>query len=88
MAKNPLRGQDRRVVSTKLYRVEYAPFMKICENEKKRVNGKLREMILREIENSNISNKDIFTKKKEDIERGYDKIKRAFDIEVQSKKKK
>ena len=46
---NPLRGQERRVVSTKLYRIEFVNFMKICEAENKKVNAKLREMIREEI---------------------------------------
>lgn len=46
---NSLRGEERRVVSTKLYRIEFVNFMKICEAEGKKVNGKLREMIRREI---------------------------------------
>ena len=75
--KNPLRGQERRVVSTKLYRIEFVNFMKICEAEGKKVNGKLREMIRREIEN--YPDKKIFIKIKEDQERRY----KAF----QSKKK-
>jgi len=47
--KNPLRGEERRVVSTKLYRIEFVNFMKICEAENKKVNAKLREMIRKEI---------------------------------------
>lgn len=47
--KNPLRGEERRVVSTKLYRVEFVNFSKICEDEGKKVNAKLREMIRKEI---------------------------------------
>lgn len=46
---NPLRGEERRVVSTKLYRIEFVNFMKICEIEGKKVNAKLREMIRKEI---------------------------------------
>jgi hypothetical protein len=44
-----LRGEERKIVSTRLYRVEFVNFMKICEAEGKRVNAKLREMILEEI---------------------------------------
>jgi len=76
--KNPLRGQERRVVSTKLYRIEFVNFMKICEAEGKKVNAKLREMIKKEIEN--YPNKDIFVKMKEDQEKSYEIF--------QSKKKK
>jgi len=47
--KNPLRGEERRVISTKLYRVEFVNFAKLCEEEGKNVNAKLREMIREEI---------------------------------------
>jgi len=77
---NPLRGQERRVVSTKLYRIEFVNFMKICEAENKKVNAKLREMIGKEIEN--YPNKDIFTKKKYDLEKGEEKIKQKFNLEI------
>lgn len=46
---NELRGEERRVVSTKLYRSEFANFLKICEAEEKTINAKLREMIRKEI---------------------------------------
>jgi len=46
---NSLRGEERRVVSTKLYRHEFVNFMKICEGESKKINAKLREMIRQEI---------------------------------------
>ena len=44
-----LRGEERRVVSTKLYRHEFVNFIKICESEGKKVNAKLRIMIREEI---------------------------------------
>ncbi|MEK6823981.1 MAG: hypothetical protein AABY06_03000 [Nanoarchaeota archaeon] len=47
--KNPLRGQERRVISTKLYRLEFVNFVKLCQTEKKSVHAKLREMIREEI---------------------------------------
>ena len=46
---NSLRGEERRVVSTKLYRHEFVNLMKVCEAEGKKVNAKLREMIRKEI---------------------------------------
>jgi len=46
---NPLRGEERKIVSTRLYRSEFANFMRICDKEEKSVNQKLREMIRREI---------------------------------------
>jgi hypothetical protein len=59
---NSLRGEERRVISTKLYRPEFVSFAKICETESKKVNAKLREMIKEEIDN--YPNKKIFTKEK------------------------
>ena len=46
---NSLRGEERRVISTKLYRSEFANFMKICEAENKSVHQKLRELVQKEI---------------------------------------
>jgi hypothetical protein len=46
---NNLRGEERKIVSTRLYRPEFASFIKICETEGKKVNAKLREMIRKEI---------------------------------------
>lgn len=47
--KNSLRGEERRVISTKLYRSEFANFVKICEEEGKSIHAKLREMVRSEI---------------------------------------
>ena len=50
MAKNDdLRGEERKIVSTRLYRSEFANFMKICNKESKSVNQKLREMVKDEV---------------------------------------
>ncbi len=46
---NSLRGEERKIVSTRLYRSEFANFMKICQTESKSVNQKLRELIRNEI---------------------------------------
>ena len=46
---NNLRGEERKIVSTRLYRPEFVNFIKICEGEGKKVNAKLREMIREEI---------------------------------------
>jgi len=46
---NNLRGEERKIVSTRLYRPEFVNFMKICESENKSVNTKLREIIQEEI---------------------------------------
>lgn len=48
--KNLLRGEERKIVSTRLYRPEFANFVKICKAENnKSVNQKLREMVRGEI---------------------------------------
>ena len=47
--KNDLWGEERKVVSARLYRSEFANFMKICESEGKSVNEKLREMVREEV---------------------------------------
>ena len=41
--------EERKIVSSRLYRSEFANFMKICLTENKTVNAKLREMIREEI---------------------------------------
>lgn len=45
---NPLSGEERKIVSTRLYKSEFLYFKKICELEGKSVNTKLREMIRKE----------------------------------------
>ena len=47
--KNQLKGEERKILSTRVYRTEFAHFMKICQIENKTVNTKLREMIREEI---------------------------------------
>lgn len=46
---HPLSGEDRKIVSTRLYQSEFLYFKKICEKEGKTVNKKLKEIILKEI---------------------------------------
>ena len=46
---NPLSGEERKIVSSRLYRSEFLYLKKICEQEGKSVNTKLREMIRKEI---------------------------------------
>jgi hypothetical protein len=46
---NPLSGEERKIVSTRLYKTEFLYFKKLCELEKKSVNGKLRDMIRKEL---------------------------------------
>ena len=44
-----LKGEERKVVSTRLYRSEFANFLKLCEKEGVSVNAKLRAMVRREV---------------------------------------
>ena len=46
---NPLSGEDRRIVSTRLYSSEFSYLKKICEKENKTVNTKLKELVREEI---------------------------------------
>jgi hypothetical protein len=46
---NPLSGEERKIVSARLYKSEFLYFKKVCELEKKSVNGKLRDMIRKEL---------------------------------------
>ena len=46
---NPLSGEERKIVSTRLYKTEFLYFKKACEREGKSINMKLREMIRKEI---------------------------------------
>jgi hypothetical protein len=46
---NPLSGEERKIVSTRLYKSEFLMFKKLCENEGKAINTKLREMIRDEL---------------------------------------
>jgi len=47
---NSLRGEERKIVSTRVYRSEFANFIRLCQAEGKSVNNKMREMIREEIE--------------------------------------
>mgnify|MGYP001610672696 CR=1 FL=1 len=50
MEKNkPVREEDNKVVMSKLPRHEFAHFKKICDDEKKTINKKLRELVNKEI---------------------------------------
>lgn len=46
---NPLSGEERKIVSTRLYKTEFLYLKKLCEKEGKSINTKLREMIRKEI---------------------------------------
>jgi hypothetical protein len=46
---NPLSGEERKVVGTRLYKTEFLFFKKLCEQEGKTINTKLREMIRKEV---------------------------------------
>ena len=43
-----LSGEERKVVSTRLYMSEFLFFKKLCDQEGKTINTKLREMIRKE----------------------------------------
>ncbi|MEK6909299.1 MAG: hypothetical protein AABX23_04575 [Nanoarchaeota archaeon] len=62
------RGEGRRVVSTKLYRSEFANIMKICEAENKSIHQKLRELVQQEIVGNPL------TKQKKGIESEYERV--------------
>ncbi len=46
---NPLSGEERKIVSTRLYKSEFLFFKKLCEQEGKTINAKIREMVRKEI---------------------------------------
>lgn len=45
---HPLSGEERKIVSTRLYMSEFLFLKKLCDQEGKSVNAKLREMVRRE----------------------------------------
>ncbi len=47
---NPLSGEERKIVSTRLYKSEFLLLKKLCEKEEKSINEKLREMVRKEID--------------------------------------
>lgn len=46
---HPLSGEERKIVSTRLYASEFLYLKKICEKENKTVNTKLKEIVREEI---------------------------------------
>jgi len=44
-----LKGEERKIVSTRLYRSEFANFHRLCEREGVSVNAKLRAMVRGEV---------------------------------------
>ena len=44
-----LKGEERKIVSTRLYRSEFANFHKLCGKEGVSVNAKLRAMVQAEV---------------------------------------
>ena len=46
---HPLSGEERKIVSTRLYQSEFLYLKKICEKENKTVNAKLKEIVREEI---------------------------------------
>ncbi len=47
---NPLSGEERKIVSTRLYKSEFLYLKKLSEKEGKTINAKLREIIRKEID--------------------------------------
>jgi hypothetical protein len=43
-----LSGEERKIVSTRLYKSEFLFLKKLCDQEGKTINTKLREMIRKE----------------------------------------
>ena len=71
---HPLSGEDRRIVSTRLYQSEFLYLKRLCEKENKTINAKLREMVREEIErNGKQSNKIKLLREKEGIDEDYQK---------------
>ena len=77
---NPLSGEERKIVSTRLYKSEFLYFKKACEREGKKVNTKLREMIREEIEKNPELSKNILIRQKEGIEKADEKIRSKYLI--------
>ena len=46
---HPLSGEERKILSTRVYQSEFLYFKKLCDKEAKSINTKLREMIRMEI---------------------------------------
>ena len=72
---NPLSGEERKIISTRLYRSEFLHFKKICEQSGKSVNTKLRMMVKEEIEKNPELSKNILIKIKEGKERSEEEIR-------------
>ena len=89
---HPLSGEDRKIVSTRLYQSEFLYFKKICEKEVKTINTKLREMIREKIEkNIKDSSKILLEMKKEGIENSYGKSlenRKKINFEIKTLRKK
>ena len=67
--------EERKIVSTRLYRSEFANFLKLCEKEGVSVNAKLRAMVRGEVKkDSELTGKKILTKIKEDKENGEERL--------------
>ncbi len=47
---NPLSGEERKIVSTRLYKSEFLYLKQLCEKEGKTINAKLREIIRKELD--------------------------------------
>jgi hypothetical protein len=75
---NPLSGEERKIVSTRLYQTEFLYFKKLCDKEGKAVNEKLREMINNEVKrNTQNFSKIRLLKEKEGIDNSYNRVLEA-----------
>ena len=83
---HPLSGEDRKIVSTRLYQSEFLMFKKLCGQEGKTINNKLREMIQQEIEKDlKLLSKTLLSKRKEDIEKAKEILKieqKKYNFEI------
>ena len=81
-----LSGEERKIVSTRLYASEFLFFKKLCDQEGKSVNTKLREMIKGEIKKDPKKfSKTMLEKEKEGIERANDTLlleEKPYGVEI------
>ena len=81
---NPLSGEERKIVSTRLYQSEFLYLKKACAQEGKSINSKLRELIREEIQKNPSLTMTLLEKKKTDEERAGEKLKTRFKVEIKN----
>lgn len=70
-----LKGEERKIITTRLYRSEFANFHKLCEKEGVSVNAKLRAMVRREVKKDlELTGEKVLKKIKEDKENAREKL--------------